>query len=183
MHRWFLLGALVVTTACDSEGGGIFGGGGGGGGGGTVGKDDIPSTAELMRTDEADLSDGAPEADLGWLESRACVPGTQFEKFDGNWVWFTYEQPAQKQVYVEADPESGVDVSLIVSQAEAGSSGEGSEAVTGLCEAGLDYDGKNAGTSEAVKVTSVNLGYHLIIGVAGAFEEDSGGFELNIYEE
>lgn len=181
MQRWFLL-VVLALGACDGEGGGILGGGGGGGGTET-GSVDIPSSAQLMVTEQGDLAQGAPEADLGFLESNACVPGTQNEKFDGNWVWFTYEQPAEKQVYVKADPESGVDISLIVSQADAGSSGEGSSAVTGLCEAGLDYDGSDSGQAESVKVTSVRDAYHLVIGVAGAFGEDSGTFELEIYEE
>lgn len=186
MQRWILLvGALALVGCGDGDGGGLFGGGGGGGGGGgrTTGFDEVPNSAELMRTEEGDLADGAPESSLDFLESASCVPATQFEKFDGHWVWYTYEQPAGKQVYVAVDPDSGVDVSLIVSQNPEGTSGSGSSGVSGLCEEGLDYSGPNSGQVESVKVTSVNNGYHLVIGVAGAFGEDEGGFELSIFEE
>jgi len=181
--RWIVVGALVLA-GCDGDGDGILGNIGGGGGDDRTGYTEVPSSAELMETITGDLSQGAPESDLGFLESNTCVPATQNEKYNGNWLWYTYEQPAGVQVYVAADPESGVDVSMIVSQAEQGTSGQGASGVTSLCESGLDYgDGGNAGQVESVKVTSVDKGYHLVIGVAGAFGEDEGEFELEIYEE
>lgn len=184
MKRWILAASLIGLVGCSGDGDGIFGDLGGGGDDNGIGSDPIPNTAELMQSIEGDLSAGAPEADLSFLASNTCVPATQNEKFNGNWVWYTYEQPAGIQVYVKADPESGVDISLIVSQAEEGTTGEGSSAVTGLCDAGLDYgDGGDGGNAEQVKVTSVDRGYHVIIGVAGAFGEDSGAFDLEIYEE
>lgn len=183
MRAVLVFGAMLALVGCAGDGDGIFGDLGGDGGDNGIGSADIPSSAELMESITGDLSEGAPEADLGFLESNACVPATQNEKFNGNWVWYTYEQPAGRQVYVEADPESGVDISLIVSQAPEGDTGTGSSAVTGLCEEGLDYNGPNPGEAESVKVTSVGNAYHLIIGVAGAEGESSGAFEVEIYED
>lgn len=185
MTRWLMVGGLCLAMGCNGDGGGFLGDlGGGDGGDGSIGRDDIPSTATLEQSMTGNLSDGAPEADLGFLESNTCVPATQTDKFNGHWVWYTYQQPAGVQVYVQADPANGVDVSLIVSQDEAGSSATGSSGVTGLCEEGLDYgDSGNPGSAESVKVTSVDQAYHLVIGVAGAFGEDDGEFELEIYEE
>lgn len=182
MARWMCILATMALMGCQD---GVFLGGLGGGGNGDpgIGSADVPNTAELTDSWDGNLSEGAPADDIGFLEARACVPGTQNEKFNGNIVWYTYEQPAEKQVYVVVDPESGVDVSLIVSQAPEGSGGEGEDAVTDLCETGLDYNGSNGGGEESAKVTSVSLGYHLIIGVAGAFGETEGEFEVEVYEE
>ncbi|MFK7926879.1 MAG: hypothetical protein AB8H79_01730 [Myxococcota bacterium] len=182
MKRMMWVGLTLALAGCGDDG--VFGNiGGGGGGDNGIGAVDVPNTAELMQTLEGDLKDGAAAIDIGFLEDHACVPATQNEKFNGNIVWYTYDQPAERQVYVVVDPASGVDVSLVVSQATAGSGAEGEEGVTDLCETGLDYDSPNAGGEESAKVTSVSKPYDVIIGVAGAFGEVEGEYTLEIFEE
>lgn len=145
---------------------------------------DIPSGLDVARTWEGDLSDGAVPSSLSFLEDHYCATGTEFVNFDGAHVYYTYEQPAGVQVYVKATPERGLDVSLIVSQAPDGTNGTGADDVVDPCEVSADLaEDNNPGASEAVKVTSIDKGYHLIIGVAGADGVTEGAFKVEVFEE
>lgn len=180
--RWTGILLLAMASGCGEDG--VIGSiGGGGGGDNGIGSADVPSNATLTDSWEGNLNEGAPANDIGFIEQVQCAPATQNDKFNGNIVWYTYDQPAEKQVYVVVDPERGVDVSLIVAQNPEGDDGTGEADLTGLCEVGVDYTGPNAGEEESAKVTSVSKGYRVIIGVAGAFGETEGAFEVEVYEE
>ena len=119
-----------------------------------------------------------------FLEDHYCATGTEFQNFDGAHVYYTYEQPAGVQVYVKATPARGVDISLIVSQAPGGSTGSGAADIVDPCEVSADLaTDNNPGESEAVKVTSIDKSYHLIIGVAGAGGATEGAFKVEVFEE
>ena len=145
---------------------------------------DIPSALDAVQTWQGDLSDGSVPASLEFLEDQYCATATEYQNFDGAHVYYTYEQSAGVQVYVKATPERGLDISLIVSQAQDGSSGSGSDAIVDPCEASADLaTDNNPGESEAVKLTSIDKGYHLIIGVAGAGGVTEGAFKVEVFEE
>jgi hypothetical protein len=145
---------------------------------------DVPSGLDVAQLWEGDLSEGQVPSSLDFLEDYYCATGTEFVNFDGAHVYYTYEQPAGVQVYVTATPERGVDVSLIVSQAPAGTSGTGAAAIVDPCEISADLpNDNNPGESESVKVTSIDKGYHLIIGVAGAGGITEGAFKVEVFED
>jgi hypothetical protein len=195
MARWMWSAMILTVVACDPDGGnrnddrngesGTLGSGPGGSGLGTGQHNgaNIPAAAELTQTWMGDLSDGSTPSSLSFLEANFCVPGTQFEKFNGHHVYFTYAQPAGKQVYVRATPESDLTISLVVSQRPAGTTGSGPDAIAHPCETSLNYQRANPGVSETVKLTSISEPYHLVIGVAGAFGATEGEFAVDVYEE
>ncbi|MFT7519667.1 MAG: hypothetical protein ACI9MC_001809 [Kiritimatiellia bacterium] len=179
--RSVLVGVLLLgAVACDGDGvGGIF----------TPSRDqssrdDVPDEAgAAVATWEGNLSDGVVLDDLEFLEDHYCVPGTENENFNGAHVYYTYEQDAAVQVWVQVNPKAGVDVSLLVSQAPGGTSGTGWQDVVDPCEVSADLSrDNNPGEKESVKMTSLDRPYHLIIGIIGAQREDEGEFEVEIYE-
>jgi hypothetical protein len=193
MTRWFGGLMLVLALGCNGDDDGNGNGNGDLDDGiddSDFGDDDnpqapdIPPEAELVDRWEGDLGDGRVPDSLDFLETARCVPGTEFANFDGAHVFYTYDQPAGRQVYVRVRPEDDVDVSLYVSQLPAGSGGSGIDDIADPCEESLDYpNDNNPGVAESVKLTSVGNAYRLVIGVAGANGATTGGFLVEIHEE
>ena len=183
-YKFLVLVAALV--ACDGGGGGSdddTSTGGGNYGNGQDNGAEVPRGLDAARTWESNLSDGSEINDLNFLEDNYCVPATQLEKFRGPWVWFTYEQPQGVQLYVKATPERGVDINLLASQLPEGAGGDDQGAVVDPCETSLDYQKSNPGVSESVKLTSIDKGYHIVIGVAGPLDSTEGAFKVEIFEE
>ncbi len=145
-----------------------------------------PGNAEPITVGDVlsrDLSCGE-SVDLDWASdsSVACFPDTEFTNFDGKHQFFSYRQPENSLLTVFVEPDDGVDVSVYVIQS-AGDRYEVPPDVTAAISCECAYDAQtdsNPGETEDVTVTATTNGYDVLIGVAGAGGQSSGGFKVSL---
>lgn len=129
---------------------------------------------------------------LRWAEQSnvACFPGTRFEMFDGNMVFYRVAMPAASSLKITVTPEEGKQVSLFAIRQAAASTATPPNITSAIsCEANYPIyanmgGGKvvrNADTGiRKVEYISVNSPYSILIGVAGAKKATDGAFTMQI---
>ncbi len=144
---------------------------------------DVPSD-EADEVLTGDLADGE-KISLDWADdsSIACWPATENENFNGNHVFFTVDKGGKDDIIVEADPASGVDVSLYTLEFSVGSEQTPPDITSAArCEAAFDaQNDANSGEPEATELYGFG-DRTLLIGVAGAKGATSGAFTVRIWK-
>ena len=144
---------------------------------------DTTPNEEPTETIAGDLSDGAIIS-LDWADDSGifCWTGNENQNFSGNHVFFQIDKEGFDNIYVEADPESGVDVSLYTLEFSGAYQIPPDVTSTSRCESKFDQaNDNNPGDPELVQL----LGFPdrlLLVGVAGANGKTSGAFTLNIWK-
>ncbi len=138
------------------------------------------------------LSDGTMLSSLKWAErsSVACFPGTRFEMFNGNHVFYRITLPAASSMKITVTPKSGKGINLYALR-----QGMNRQAVPPnissaiSCEASYPiYANRGNGRRVSnrddgirkVEYISVNSPYSILIGVAGGEKLTEGDFKLRI---
>lgn len=135
-----------------------------------------------------DLSEGEL-IDLDWADNSdvACWVETENMNFDGNHVFFALTQPIGDYLTVAATPDPGLDLSIYAMQMTTDLFEVPPSDTLDVfsCEAGFDWvHDANPGEVEYVNLSPRDdQDVHVLIGVAGANGETSGGFELELYSE
>lgn len=139
------------------------------------------------------ISDGQ-KISLRWAESSqvACFPGTRFEMFDGNHVFYRVTLPAASSMIVTVTPKNNANISLyalrqgsrptdqtVPPNVRSAISCEASYPIYANLPGGRIVKNKDNGTRR-IEYISVNSPYSILIGVAGAKGASDGGFKLNI---
>ncbi len=150
----------------------------------------LPANANSGQID-GDIKDGKTIA-LGWAErsSVACFPGTRFEMFNGNHVFYRIPMPAGSRITITLTPKDGAAVNLYALRqgaAETAAPPNISSAIS--CEAkypiyanlggGRTVSNKDDGTRK-IEFISVGSPYSILIGVAGAKGLTEGSFSLGV---
>ncbi len=130
---------------------------------------------------------------MRWAEnsSVALVPGTRFEQFDGNQVFYRIEMPASSVIKLKMTPAKGKKINLyalrqgvnpphqVPPNVTSAISSEASYPIYANMGGGRKVSNKDKGYRE-VEFMSVNNPYSILIGVSGAEGETEGEFQLNI---
>lgn len=130
--------------------------------------------------------------DLRWAErsSVACFPGTRFEMFSGNHVFYRVAMPAASSMKVTVIPSDKKAINLYALRQGANSQDAPPNISSAIsCEAsypiyanlggGKTVKNKDDGTRK-VEYISVNSPYSILIGVAGANGLMEGDFTLRV---
>lgn len=133
---------------------------------------------------------------LKWAErgSVACFPGTRFEMFDGNHVFYRTTLPAGKQIKIKLEP---TDKAKVINLYALRQSASGNQPVppnvTSAISAEASYPIyarkggkiiKNADDGiRKIEFISVNKPYSILIGVAGAKGATDGEYKLSVNVE
>ncbi len=130
--------------------------------------------------------------DLKWAErsSVACFPGTRFEMFSGNHVFYRVTLPAASSMKVTVVPTDAKAINLYaLRQGSASQDAPPNISSAISCEAsypiyanlggGKTVRNKDDGTRK-IEYISVNSSYSILIGVAGAQGLTEGDFTLRI---
>ncbi len=141
---------------------------------------------------EGNLSKGQKLSSLRWAErsSVACFPGTRFEMFNGNHVFYRIELPAASAMTVTVVPKDGKAINLYAlrqgmrqqqtpPEVTSAISCEASYPIYANLTSGRRVANKDDGTRK-VEYISVNSPYSILIGVAGANGLSDGDFTLKI---
>lgn len=138
-----------------------------------------------------DLSSGK-KIELGWAEKSnvACFPGTRFEMFNGNHVFYRIDMPARSRMTIELVPKDGAAVNLYALRLGAGSTLVPPAITSAIsCEAKYPiYANKPGGGTirnaddgtRKIEFISVGAAYTILIGVAGAQGLSAGSFSLSV---
>jgi hypothetical protein len=138
------------------------------------------------------IKDGQ-KINLRWAESSqvACFPGTRFEMFDGNQVFYRITLPAASSMVITLTPKDNAQLSLYALRQGSNPRDQAvppnvTRAIS--CEASYPIyanisktrvvKNKDDGTRK-VEYISVNSPYSILIGVAGAKGLTEGDFTLN----
>jgi hypothetical protein len=137
------------------------------------------------------INDGGKLSTLRWAErsSVACFPGTRFEQFDGNHVFYEFMMPAASSLKVSVVPKDGAKINLYALRLGLNSktvppnltsaiSCEASYPVYANLGGGRRIQNKDKGRK--VEYISIRSGYRILIGVAGANGLTEGDFDLKI---
>ena len=129
---------------------------------------------------------------LRWAEnsSVACFPGTRFEMFNGNHVFYRVSLPAASSMKITVVPSSSAAINLYALRQGAADTNAPPNISSAIsCEAsypiyanlggGRQVKNKDDGTRK-VEYISVNSPYSILIGVAGANGLKEGDFKLKI---
>lgn len=131
---------------------------------------------------------------LRWAESSqvACFPGTRFEMFNGNHVFYRITLPAASSMVVTVKPKDNAQISLyalrqgsrptdqpVPPNVTRAISCEASYPIYANLASGKVVRNKDDGTRK-VEYISVGSPYSILIGVAGAKGATEGDFTLNI---
>ncbi len=131
---------------------------------------------------------------LKWAESSqvACFPGTRFEMFNGNHVFYRVTMPAASSMKISLDPKNDAKLSLYALRqgsrpadqvtppnVQRAISCEASYPIYANLPGGRTVKNKDDGTRK-VEFISVNSPYSILIGVAGANGAADGEFALKI---
>ena len=131
---------------------------------------------------------------LRWAESSAvaCFPGTRFEMFNGNHVFYRITLPAASSMIVTVTPKNNAQISLyalrqgsspnsqtVPPNVRSAISCEASYPIYANLGGGRTVRNKDDGTRK-VEYISVNSPYSILIGIAGAKGAAEGEFKLNI---
>ena len=140
---------------------------------------------------QGNIADGI-QIPMRWAErsSVALVPGTRFEQFNGNQVFYRIEMPAASTIKVRMVPENGKKINLYALRQSVQGQQQVPPNVTSAISSEASYpiyantgrrriQNKDKGYRE-VEFDSVNRPYSILIGVSGAEGELEGNFLLNI---
>ncbi|MEZ5307867.1 MAG: hypothetical protein R2684_12050 [Pyrinomonadaceae bacterium] len=138
-----------------------------------------------------DLKDGAKLSSLTWAErsSVACFPGTRFEMFNGNHVFYRITLPAASSMKITLTPKDDAKINLYALRQGMNDQKTPPDVTSAIsCEASYPIyanlpSGKrvqNKDTGRKVEYISVGSPYSILIGVAGANGLASGEFDLNV---
>lgn len=130
---------------------------------------------------------------MKWAESSsvALVPGTRFEQFDGNQVFYRINMPAASTIKIKMKPQEGKKINLyalrqslqgqqqVPPNVTSAISSEASYPIYANLGGGRRVQNKDKPYRE-VEFDSVNRGYSILIGVAGAEGETEGEFLMRI---
>ena len=130
---------------------------------------------------------------MKWAESSsvALVPGTRFEQFDGNQVFYRITMPAAAKINIKLKAQDGKKINLYALRQSAQGeqqvppnvtsaiSSEASYPIYANLGGGKRVQNKDKGYRE-VEFISVSRPYSILIGVAGAEGEMEGDFVLRI---
>lgn len=129
---------------------------------------------------------------LRWAESSsvACFPGTRFEMFNGNNVFYRVAMPAASTMKVTVTPDNGAAINLYALRQGANSTDAPPNIARAIsCEASYPiYANMGGGRTvknkddgfRTVEYISVNSPYSILIGIGGAKGLTEGGFKLKI---
>ncbi len=130
---------------------------------------------------------------LEWAEksSVACFPGTRFEMFDGNHVFYRTTLPAGKQIKIQLEPsDKSKTINLYALRQSAGDNQPVPPNVESAISAEASYPIyakrggkviKNADDGvRKIDFISVNSPYSILIGVAGAKGATDGEYKLSV---
>ncbi len=138
------------------------------------------------------LKDGGKLSSLRWAEQSnvACFPGTRFEMFNGNHVFYRITLPAASSMTITVTPKDGKAINLYAlrqGMKQQQTPPDISSAIS--CEASYPIyanvsktkrvTNKDDGTRK-VEYISVNSPYSILIGVAGAEGLTEGDFTLKV---
>ena len=131
---------------------------------------------------------------LGWAErsSVACFPGTRFEMFNGNHVFYRITLPAASEINITVEPKDGKSINLYaLRQGVAANAQTVPPDVTSAisCEAsypiyanlpgGRTVKNKDSGIRK-VSFISVRSPYSILIGIAGARGLTEGDYKMKV---
>ena len=138
------------------------------------------------------LKDGTKLSSLRWAESSsvACFPGTRFEMFNGNTVFYRIDLPAASAMKIIVEPKDDKVINLYALRqgmrqqqtppdVTSAISCEASYPIYANLPTGRRVTNKDDGTRK-VEYISVNSPYSILIGVAGANGLTEGDFTLKI---
>ena len=138
------------------------------------------------------IKDGTKLSSLRWAErsSVACFPGTRFEMFTGNHVFYRITLPAASAMKVIVTPAKGKAINLYALRQGMRQQAVPPNVTSAIsCEASYPIyanvsktrrvRNKDDGTRK-VEYISVNSSYSILIGVAGAEGLTEGDFKLKI---
>jgi len=138
------------------------------------------------------IKDGTKLSSLRWAErsSVACFPGTRFEMFTGNHVFYRITLPAASAMKVTVTPAKGKKINLyalrqgmrrqaVPPNVTSAISCEASYPIYANVSKTRRVSNKDDGTRK-VEYISVNSPYSILIGVAGAEGLTEGDFKLKI---
>ena len=138
-----------------------------------------------------DIKDGAKLSSLRWAErsSVACFPGTRFEQFNGNHVFYRILLPAASAMKVELVPKDGAKINLYALRQGMRAQTVPPDVTSAIsCEASYPIYAnlasgrrvQNKDTGRKIEYISVGSPYSILIGVAGAEGLTEGEFDLKI---
>ncbi len=171
-----LASLALATTGCPTDGGpGPL----------LTNGDEMPSR-EADVTWEANLEDGEI-IDLDWASGGGfgCWPGTEDTNFTGSHVFENESLSANAgNLFVRVNPANPtVDVSLYALKVGPDSTAFPPDLPSAVaCDSSFDRENNsNPGVSEATTVLGGSNPYRVIIGVAGANDATSGGYDVEIW--
>lgn len=153
----------------------------------------MPADAAVGGEITGNIKDGQ-KIPLRWAESSqvACFPGTRFEMFDGNQVFYRVTLPAASSMVITLTPKDNAQLSLyalrqgsnpnqqpVPPNVERAVSCEASYPIYANMGGGKVVKNKDTGIRK-VEYISVNSSYSILIGIAGAKGLTEGDFTLNI---
>ena len=140
------------------------------------------------------IKDGQILSSLRWAEQSnvACFPGTRFEMFNGNHVFYRITLPAASAMTVTVTPKDNAQVSLyalrqgasvadqtVPPNIKSAISCEASYPIYANLGGGRTVKNKDDGTRK-VEYISVGSAYSILIGIAGAKGATDGEFTLKV---
>jgi len=140
------------------------------------------------------IKDGQILSSLRWAEQSnvACFPGTRFEMFNGNHVFYRVTLPAASSMVVTVTPKDNAQISLyalrqgssaadqtVPPNVRSAISCEASYPIYANLGGGRTVKNKDDGTRK-VEYISVGSSYSILIGVAGAKGATDGDFTLKV---
>ncbi len=140
------------------------------------------------------IKNGQMLSSLRWAEQSnvACFPGTRFEMFNGNHVFYRVTLPAASAMTVTVTPKNNAQTSVyalrqgsrtadqtVPTNASSAISCEASYPIYANLPGGRTVRNKDDGTRK-IEYISVGSPYSVLIGVAGAKQLTEGDFTLKI---
>lgn len=147
-----------------------------------------------VREVTGNINAGQILSSLRWAEQSnvACFPGTRFEMFTGNHVFYRIAMPAASSLKVTVTPKDNAQISLyalrqgtrptdqgVPPNVSAAISCEASYPIYANLPGGKTVRNKDNGT-RSIEYISVGSAYSILIGVAGANASTEGQFTMNI---
>lgn len=139
-----------------------------------------------------DLKNGGKLSSLKWAENSAvaCFPGTRFEMFNGNHVFYRIEMPAASAMTITVTPKDSKAINLYALRQGMKQQQNPPDITSAIsCEASYPIYANVSKTKKVsnkddgvrkVEYISVNSPYSILIGIAGAEGLTEGEFTLNV---
>lgn len=140
---------------------------------------------------KGDLKDGQ-KIDLDWAAKSnvACFPGTRFEMFNGNHIFYRITLPKASEITVTVTPTDGKAINLYALRQGAAETAAPPNITSAIsCEASYPIYANTGGGrrvrnaddgTRKIEFMSVSKPYSILIGVAGAEGLTDGSFTLNV---